>query len=66
MKVRVGIPKGSLQEATLALFAQCRTENPHQLAFLFCLDRRPGNRVHADPRAGDGPLRRARRSGLLD
>ena len=35
MKLRLGIPKGSLQEATLSLFTRARASRLHQRALLF-------------------------------
>ena len=40
-----------------------RLQHHHQLAFLFSRHRRSRNRMHDDPRAGNGALRRRRRAG---
>ena len=62
MKLRLGIPKGSLQDATVQLFAPRRLQHLRQLAVVLPDHRRSRDRVHADPRAGDGALRRRRRA----
>ena len=63
-RLKLGIPKGSLQDATIQLFARAGFNIYASTRSYFPGDRRPGDRVHADPRAGDGALRvrwRARR-----
>ena len=62
MKLKLGIPKGSLQDATIQLFRARRLQHLRQLALVLPVDRRSGDRVHADPRAGDGALRLRRRA----
>ena len=59
-RLRIGLPKGSLQETTKKLFRARGLRHPLLRPFLLPLDRRPGARVHPDPPAGDGALRRAR------
>ena len=63
VKLKLGIPKGSLENATIDLFRRAGLQHHHQQPFLFPGDRRSGNRVHADPRAGDGALCGGRHSG---
>ena len=41
MKLRLGIPKGSLQEATIALFLRAGLQRSHQQPLLHCNHRRP-------------------------
>src|SRR5215469_16805587 len=43
-------------------FRAGRVAHPRKLAVVLCFDRGPGDRVHADPRAGNGPLRGTRRA----
>ena len=62
MKLRLGIPKGSLQDATVQLFQRAGYNIRVDSRSYFPVDRRSGDRVHADPRAGDGALRRRRRA----
>ena len=61
-KLRLGIPKGSLQDATIQLFARAGFNIYASMRSYFPGDRRSGDRVHADPGAGDGALRRRRRA----
>ena len=62
MKLRLGIPKGSLQDATIQLFQRAGYIVPRRLAIVLSVDRRSRDRVHADSRAGNGALRRRRRA----
>ena len=62
-KLKLGIPKGSLENATIDLFRRAGFNITHQFPIVFPRHRRSRDRVHADPRAGDGALRRRRRSG---
>ena len=59
MKLKLGIPKGSLQDATVQLFARAGFNIYVSIAVVLSDHRRSGDRVHADSRAGDGALRRA-------
>ena len=64
MKLKLGLPKGSLQDATDSALRAGRVQHLRQHALLFPVHRRSRDRVHADPRAGDDALRvrgRARR-----
>ena len=64
MKLKLGLPKGSLQDATVQLFARAGFNIYVSTRSYFPVDRRSRDRVHADSRAGDGALRlrgRARR-----
>ena len=61
MKLRIGIPKGSLQEATLQLFARAGLPAYTNGRSYFASTADPGDRLHADSGAGDGALCRARR-----
>ncbi len=61
-KLKLGIPKGSLQDATIQLFARAGFNIYASTRSYFPGDRRSGDRLHADPRAGDGALRRRRRA----
>ena len=61
-KLKLGIPKGSLQDATIALFERAGWNIYANGRSYFPSDRRCRDRVHADPRAGDGALRGARRA----
>ena len=61
-KLKLGIPKGSLQDATIQLFARAGFNIYVEHALVLSRDRRSRDRVHADPRAGDGALRRRRRA----
>ena len=63
MKLRLGIPKGSLQEATLHLFARAGLRVYTNGALVFRLHGGSGYRMHADSRTGDGALRGTRRPG---
>ena len=60
MKLKLGIPKGSLENATIDLFRRAGLQHHYQQPLLLPGHRRSGDRVHADPRAGDGALRRGR------
>ena len=62
MKLKLGIPKGSLQDATVQLFARAGFNIYVSSRSYFPADRRSRDRVHADPRAGDGALRLRRRA----
>ena len=62
-KIRLGIPKGSLQDATIALFAAAGFKIYANGRSYFPYHRRSRAGMHADPRTGDGALRRARRAG---
>ncbi len=62
--LKLGLPKGSLQDATLQLFARAGWRITVSSRSYFPDDRRSGNQLHAGARAGDGALRgngRARR-----
>ena len=61
-KLKLGIPKGSLQDATIALFERAGWHIYASGRSYFPYHRRHRDRVHARPRAGDGALRRARRA----
>ena len=61
MKLQLGIPKGSPAGRHRAAVRARRLQHLRQLALVFPGHRRSGDRVHADPRAGDGALRRGRR-----
>ena len=61
-RLKLGIPKGSLQDATIQLFARAGFNIYASTRSYFPEHRRSGHRVHADPRAGDGALRRRRRA----
>ena len=54
MKLKLGIPKGSLQDATIHLFARAGFNIYVSTRSYFPVDRRSGDRVHVDSRAGDG------------
>ena len=58
--LQLGIPAGSLQEATSDLFRARGLQHLVPLPELFPRHRRPRDRVHADPRPGDGPVRGGR------
>ncbi len=60
-KLRLGIPKGSLQDATIALFGRAGWNIYADGRSYFPSIDDPRDRMHADPRAGDGSLRRSRR-----
>ena len=62
MKLKLGIPKGSLQDATDPAVRARRLQHLRQLALVLPDDRRSRDRVHADSRAGDGALRLRRRA----
>ena len=62
MKLKLGIPKGSLQDATVQLFARAGFNIYVSSRSYFPVDRRSRDRMHADPRAGDGALRLGRRA----
>ena len=57
MKLKLGIPKGSLENATIDLFRRAGFADHHQQPLVLPRHRRSRNRMHADPRAGDGALR---------
>ena len=57
--LRLGLPKGSLQETTQKLFGLAGFKLRISSALVLSRDRRSRDRVHPDPRAGDGALRRA-------
>ena len=61
-KIKLGIPKGSLQDATIQLFARAGFNIYASARSYFPAIDDPGDRVHADSRAGDGALRRRRRA----
>ena len=61
--LKLGIPAGSLQEATAELFRRAGYKITFSSRSYYPSDRRRGDRVPADPRPGDGPLRRGRRAG---
>ena len=61
-KLKLGIPKGSLQDATVELFAQGRLAHFRELAQLLSGHRRSGNRMHDGARAGNGAVRGKRRA----
>jgi ATP phosphoribosyltransferase len=61
VKLKLGIPKGSLENATIDLFRRAGIQSP-PAAGRISRHRRSGNRVHADPRAGNGALRGRRHS----
>lgn len=52
--LKLGIPAGSLQEATAAAVSACGVQHQVSIAELLPDDRRPRNRVHVDPRSRDG------------
>ena len=56
-KLKLGIPKGSLENATVDLFRRAGFNISTSSRSYFPFDRRSGYRVHADSRAGDGALR---------
>ncbi len=56
-KLRLGLPKGSLQDATIALFKRAGWNIYADGRSYFPIHRRQRDRVHADSRAGDGSLR---------
>ena len=60
VKLKLGIPKGSLENATIDLFRRAGFNITTSSRSYFPGHRRSRNRVHADPRAGDGALRRGR------
>ncbi len=62
VKLKLGIPKGSLENATIDLFRRAGFTITTSSRSYFPGDRRSGDRVHADPRAGDGAVRRGRHS----
>ena len=62
--LKLGLPKGSLQDSTVQLFARAGFTIYVSSRSYFPIDRRSRNRVHADPRPGDGALRRRRRARL--
>ena len=62
MKLKLGIPKGSLQDATVQLFARAGFNIYVSSRSYFPSIDDPGHRVHADPRAGNGALRLGRRA----
>ena len=62
--LKLGLPKGSLQDSTVQLFARAGFTIYVSSRSYFPIDRRSRNRVHADPRAGDGAVRRRRRARL--
>ena len=61
--LKLGIPKGSLQESTVRLFGKAGYTHRGLRPLLHPQHRRPGDRVPDVPRPGDGPLRGARRAG---
>ena len=62
--LKLGIPAGSLQEATGELFRKAGYKITFASRSYYPGDRRSGDPVHADPRPGDGALRRGRRARL--
>ena len=52
--LKLGIPAGSLQEATGELFRKAGYKITFSPRSYYPGHRRSGNPVHADPRAGDG------------
>ena len=61
--LKLGLPKGSLQDSTVQLFARAGF-TIYVSAIVASVDPRSRNRVHAHPRPGDGALRRRRRARL--
>ena len=62
MKLKLGIPKGSLENATIDLFRRAGFNITTSSRSYFPAHRRSRDRMHADPRAGDGALRGRRHS----
>ena len=62
MKLKLGIPKGSLEQATVQLFQRAGYQLYVSVPVLLPHHRRPRDRVHAHSRAGNGALRRRRRA----
>ena len=61
--LRLGLPEGQpAGDDAAKLFAQAGYQAAHPGALLLPGHRRPRDRVHPDPRAGDGALRRAGRA----
>ena len=63
VKLKLGIPKGSLENATIDLFRRAGFNITTSSRSYFPAIDDPGNRMHADPRAGNGALRGRRHSG---
>ena len=61
MKLKLGIPKGSLQDATIQLFARAGFNIYVNSRSYFPTIDDPDDRVHVDSRAGDGAVRLRRR-----
>ena len=62
--LKLGIPKGSLQDSTVELFARAGWRISVSSRSYYPDHRRSRNRMHAGSRAGNGALRRARRPRL--
>ncbi len=58
--LKLGLPAGSLQEATAELFRKAGYKITFASRSYYPAIDDPGNPLHADPRAGDGPLRPGR------
>ena len=61
MKLRLGIPKGSLAGRDDPAVPARGLHPARRFAVVLSVDRRSGDRVHVDSRAGNGALRRRRR-----
>ncbi len=66
MKLKLGIPKGSLENATIDLFRRAGYNITTSSRSYFPAIDDPRDRVHAHPRPGDGALRRRRQSSTPD